>query len=130
MGVDSVSNLPVWIGEEYQKPLREALVHQSIDGSLSIRKGNFKLEMCPGSGGWSWPRPKKDDTTGMPSLQLYDLSSDIGEKINVADQHPDVVKELKELLASYVRNGRSTPGPVQKNLGEEIWETVKWLEEV
>ena len=34
--------------------VREDLVHQSIDGSLSIRKGHYKLEMCPGSGGWSW----------------------------------------------------------------------------
>lgn len=128
MGVDSISNLPVWTGKEYPKPLREATVHQSIDGSLSIRKGNFKLEMCPGSGGWSYPRPGRDDTTGMPSLQLYDLSSDIAEKKNVADQYPEVVTELKELLASYVRNGRSTPGPVQQNRGEEIWDTVKWLE--
>ena len=32
--------------------------------------------------------------------QLYDLSSDPSEKTNVAKQHPDIVKELAELLES------------------------------
>jgi hypothetical protein len=29
-------------------------------------------------------------------LELYDLAADVGEKTNVADQHPDVVKRLLE----------------------------------
>ena len=32
--------------------------------------------------------------------QLYDLSSDPSEKTNVSKQHPDIVKELSELLES------------------------------
>ena len=32
--------------------------------------------------------------------QLYDLSSDPSEETNVAKQHPDIVKELAELLES------------------------------
>lgn len=36
--------------------------------------------------------------------QLYDLSSDPSEKTNVAKQHPDIVKELAELLESVKRN--------------------------
>ena len=34
-------------------------------------------------------------------LELYDLDSDIGEKNNVADDHPEVVKELRETLDSF-----------------------------
>ena len=30
--------------------------------------------------------------------QLYDLSSDPSEKVNVAAQHPEIVKELAALL--------------------------------
>lgn len=56
MGVDSVSSLPLWLDPDGEE-VREDLIHQSIDGSLSIRKGKFKLEMCPGSGGWSDPKP-------------------------------------------------------------------------
>ena len=46
-GVDSISNLPVWMNSDAKEIDR--MRHQSIDGSLSIRKGKYKLEMCPGS---------------------------------------------------------------------------------
>jgi len=124
---DSVSNLTLWLGTSNQE-VREDVIHQSIDGSLAIRKGNFKLEMCPGSGGWSYPAPG-EETSEMPAYQLYNLEDDIKEKVNVIDQYPDVSKELKSKLAQYIRNGRSTPGASQKNNGVEIWETIKWLEE-
>ena len=38
---------------------------------------------------------------GTNGLELYDLDSDIGEKNNVADDHPEVVKELRETLDSF-----------------------------
>lgn len=76
--VDSVSNLPLWLNPD-EEEVRADLIHQSIDGSLSIRKGKFKLEMCPGSGGWSEPKPG-EEPEGAPSFQLYDLSEDIGER--------------------------------------------------
>ena len=53
--VDSFSMLKTLI--DPSEPARESLVHQSIDGSLSIRRGPWKLEMCKGSGGWSPPVP-------------------------------------------------------------------------
>ena len=36
-----------------------ANIHHSINGSFAIRKGPWKLCLCPGSGGWSSPRPAK-----------------------------------------------------------------------
>ncbi len=53
---DSVSFLPALEGKA-REPLREAVVHHSINGSFAIRQGNWKLALCPGSGGWSAPRP-------------------------------------------------------------------------
>ena len=122
---DSVSNLPVWCGGV--EAVRQATVHTSIDGSLSIRKGRWKLEMCPGSGGWSAPRPGPE-CEGLPPVQLYDLSADVGERQNVQAQHPEVVAELTDMLTGYVRNGRSTPGPVQENAGA-TWEALWFLPE-
>jgi arylsulfatase A-like enzyme len=120
-GEDSVSILPALLGKA-ERPLREAIVHHSINGSFSIRQGNWKLELCPGSGGWSFPRPGVDDTSKLPLVQLYDLSNDIGEKNNVQDQHPDVVQRLTRLLEKYVAEGRSTPGSPQANAVEvDIW---------
>jgi arylsulfatase A len=125
-GEDSVSNLPVWQGASMNKSLREATVHHSIDGSFSIRKGKWKLEMCAGSGGWSHPRPG-EDCEGLPPIQLYDLDADIGEQQNIYDDHTDVVEELKALLTTYVENGRSTPGTRQNNTGPVEWEQLWWM---
>ncbi|GHV60443.1 arylsulfatase [Spirochaetia bacterium] len=126
-GVDSISNLPLW-QESAGPAVREDLIHQSADGSLSIRKGRFKLEMCPGSGGWSYPAPG-EETSDMPRFQLYDLETDIGEKINLVEQHPAIAEGLKKILAGHIRRGRSTPGSPQQNRGEAIWDTIRWLEE-
>ncbi|WP_135546554.1 sulfatase family protein [Paenibacillus cymbidii] len=106
-GEDSVSNLGVWLGQ-FASPLREATVHHSINGSFSIRQGQWKLELCPGSGGWSYPKPGEEPEGSLP-IQLYDLSADIGERENVALAHPQIVKQLEQLLEQYVQSGRSTP---------------------
>jgi arylsulfatase A-like enzyme len=124
--VDSVSNLPVWRGDRLGAPLREATVHHSVDGAFSIRQGRWKLEMCPGSGGWSDPKPGKEPP-GSPPIQLYDLAADIGERVNVQDRHPEIVRQLTDLLTKYVVEGRSTPGRRQENTGGHSWEQLWWI---
>ncbi len=116
-GEDSVSLLPALLGGD-RKPLREAVVHHSIQGAFSIRQGNWKLELCPGSGGWSFPRPGRNDVSDLPAVQLYDLAADIEETRNVQADHPEIVERLTLLLQGYVDRGRSTPGPEQKNDAE------------
>ena len=113
-GEDSVSILPDFLGKA-TGPVREATVHHSINGSFSIRQGKWKLEFCPGSGGWSYPVPDEAKKLGLPGFQLYDLSKDIGEQYNVMDKHPEVIERLTELMTKYVEEGRSTPGRPQKN---------------
>lgn len=105
---DSVSLLPILLGEA-EGPVREALVHHSISGKFSIRQGRWKLELCPGSGGWSAPRDPQAAKQGLPPIQLYDMESDPGEEHNLQAEHPDVVKKLTALLDRYVAQGRSTP---------------------
>ncbi len=126
-GVDSVSNLPLWLNPDGPE-VRQDIIHQSIDGSLSIRIGHWKLEMCPGSGGWSNPRPG-EEAPNAPKFQLYDLDADISEKKNVIVEHPDIAEHMRAILKEHVLRGRSTPGPEQKNNGERIWKTVRWLDE-
>ena len=127
-GEDSVSNLSIWDGTAAD-PVREATVHHSINGSFSIRKGQWKLEMCPGSGGWSDPTPRAEIIASLPPIQLYNLAEDIGETTNVQEQHPEIVEELMALLTKYVKEGRSTPGAPQKNTGCPYWEQLTWLDE-
>lgn len=113
-GEDSVSILPALLGEANQ-PLHEAIVHHSIQGNFSIRQGPWKLELCAGSGGWGKPKEAQAMKKGLPSVQLYNLADDIGEQHNLESSHPDRVTKMIALLERYVGNGRSTPGPRQKN---------------
>jgi arylsulfatase A-like enzyme len=124
-GEDSVSNLPLW-KDPVSGPVRGETVHQSINGSLSIRQGEWKLEMCPGSGGWSAPKPG-EEAPDTPRFQLYHLGTDIGERRNLINEQPQLFGTLRKRLAEIVRLGRSTPGTPQKNNGESVWEAVRWL---
>jgi len=123
-GEDSVSFLPALL-DAAPRPLREALVHHSINGSFAIRQGRWKLALCPDSGGWSAPRPGSREARNLPPVQLYDLSADIGEQTNLQGQHPEVVARLRRLLEEYVARGRSTPGQPQHNDREVRIETAQ-----
>jgi arylsulfatase A len=113
-GEDSVSILPALRGTD-RAPLRKTVVHHSIHGMFAIREGGWKLEFCPGSGGWAKPLDSDARNAGLPELQLYDLSTDPTESKNLAVEKRDVVDRLSALLERSIADGRSTPGPKQAN---------------
>jgi arylsulfatase A-like enzyme len=121
-GEDSFNLLPLFLDSYPEKFAREATVHHSINGSFTIRKGEWKLLFSPGSGGWSYPRPGKDDKViaALPPIQLYNMKTDPGEKENLSGKYPDIVKELRTLMIKYIEDGRSTVGAPQKNDGVKI----------
>ncbi|GMW02753.1 MAG: arylsulfatase [Candidatus Hydrogenedentota bacterium] len=86
-------------------PIREALVHHSVQGMFAIRKGPWKYIEGKGSGGWSGPGQEGD-----PPGQLYDMASDPGETKNLFSDEPELVKELQELLDAYRSRGNSRHG--------------------
>ncbi|MEW6236993.1 MAG: arylsulfatase [Candidatus Omnitrophota bacterium] len=98
---DSFNILPALLGESPTG--REYLIeHARV---LSIIEGDWKY-IEPGKG----PKINVDTNTELgidAAPQLYNLKTDIGEKINVAEQHPDRVKELSALLQKIKANGRS-----------------------
>lgn len=113
---DSFSFLSVLKGQ--QKSIRPSLVHHSIAGQFALRQGKWKLNFCPGSGGWSAPRPNvalKDDK--LHGIQLYDLSQDAKESNNLQAQYPEVVREMANTMYKIIKQGRSTPGKQQANDG-------------
>ncbi|KJD36361.1 arylsulfatase [Tamlana sedimentorum] len=93
---------------------RKATVHHDKFGIFAIRKGDWKLIVSPNSGITPGGKPHKLKTP-LPEYILYNLKTDVKERNNIAKQHPDKVKELKELLAQIIKDGRSTPGKVQQN---------------
>ncbi|NTV82232.1 MAG: sulfatase-like hydrolase/transferase, partial [Candidatus Aminicenantes bacterium] len=90
------------------RPLREAIVSHSEDGTFAIRRGAWKLVLDNRtSGGWMVPEgtPPVPGTPG----QLYDLAEDPGETRDLWAARPDIVADLAALLATYKRDGRSVP---------------------
>jgi len=107
-GEDSFSLMGVFKGAEQSK--RESLVSHAIGGAFAIRKGDWKLCLCAGSGGWSEPREPQAKKQNLPLMQLYNLKSDRGEENNLLAEHPEKVAELLKLLEKQVTDGRCTPG--------------------
>lgn len=127
---DSYSLLPLFNKKDNSKPFREATIHHSINGSFAIRKGKWKLIMCPGSGGWSFPRPNnKKVIDSLSKYQLYNLENDPGETNNLITTHNEKFSELKSLLVKYINDGRSTPGTMQKNDSINFkWKQIKFVD--
>jgi arylsulfatase A len=110
---DSYSILPLLLKKEGFA--RASTIHHSVFGHFAIRKDNWKLIFAAGSGGWASPNEKKAAELKLPPLQLYDLDTDPGEKINLAFKHSFTVSKLTEEMKAIIENGRSRPGQAQKN---------------
>ena len=109
---DSYSMMPLFLQEDGFQ--REATIHHSKTGVFAIRQGDWKLIVSPNSGLGASGKPTKVKKV-YPEAILYNLKSDIGETKNVADQNPQKVQELTQLLTKKINDGRSTPGTVQEN---------------
>jgi arylsulfatase A len=83
---DGISYLPTLTGQSGKQKNHEYLYWEFHEKGTSkaIRMGNWK-GIKPGL-----ERP----------LELYDLSSDMGETTNVAEGHPDIVRKMEALLIS------------------------------
>ncbi len=112
-GEDSVDMLSTLLGEPAASSNRETIVHHSLDGMFAIRKGDWKLILGRGSGGFTAPR-RYSPEVGEPIGQLYDIVTDPGETTNLYLERGDMVAELTELLDEYVMSGRSNQSQTPK----------------
>jgi arylsulfatase A-like enzyme len=101
-GPDSLNILPALLGDAAVG--RDHVVEQGI-GGLALRAGNWKY-IEPAKG------PKMNantntETGNASDPQLYDLSVDPREQINLAARHPDKVRQLQRQLDELRQSGRS-----------------------
>jgi arylsulfatase A len=108
IGPAGFSFLPSLLGQSAKGPVREATVHESINGVLAIRRGPWKLITALGSGGFSEPASETPAPEG-PTGQLYNLDTDVAEQNNVFLQYPDEVAALGSLLDQYRKQDRTRP---------------------
>ena len=96
---------PILLGERAAwSPPRAYFFYYHRNDLEAVRSGRWKLHLRhgyrtmqgrkPGSGG----SPGRYDHTVKTGIELYDLETDVGETTDVADDHPDVVRRLLELV--------------------------------
>ena len=103
-GEDSFNLLPVW---QQNKKVRNSIVHHSGRGMFSIRRGDWKLILGLGTGGFTKPWEKIEPKEGEPAGQLYHLGQDVREEKNVYLENPEVVASLSALLGDFMQTNRS-----------------------
>lgn len=85
--VDGISFLPTLTGEGDQQE-HEYLYWEFTErgGRVAVRKGDWKAVIY--------------DVNQNPDapIELYDLSQDLGEENNIAEQHPEIVEEMKNIM--------------------------------
>lgn len=91
---DSRNHLSTWLGRDMKH--RSWVVEQAANHTLSIRTAEWKY-IEPHEGPKMIPWGPKIETGNSPTPQLYDLRTDEQERNNVADKHPDVVRQMQEI---------------------------------
>jgi arylsulfatase A-like enzyme len=104
---DSFNTLDTFLGKS--KKGRAYVVEHAINGTLSLIQGDWKY--IEPSDGPKVMREVNMETGYDAQPQLYNLKTDLGERQNVANQHPKLVAELAGLLKTV----RETEGYQPKN---------------
>ncbi len=125
---DGVNLLPLLDDEQADSPQRTLFFqcHRGLTPkpfqNCAVVTDRYKLVGYPGTFG----REDLDTSTG-PILELYDIPADRGESTNLADELPEVVKELRNAYTRWfddVRGTRNfTPGVI--HLGNDAENPVR-----
>ncbi len=101
--IDGVSILPLMLGNFDVSPRKELYYYYETNSLEAVQRESWKLvlphkgrtycDMKPGADGWPGPT----GTLQVKEPELYDLRRDPGERYNVAEFHPEKVRELQEL---------------------------------
>lgn len=119
--IDGVNILPLMEAYEGANPRDHYFFYYG--GALrAVRKGQWKLYFPHGFNSYRGVIPGSDGYPGpynfaKSGLELYDLDRDVSETLDVAEQHPNIVRELQE-LAEEARGdlGDSLMGRTGKNV--------------
>ncbi len=86
--IDGISFLPTLLGEKQNQHDYLYWEFHEKGGRKALRKGDWKLV------NYNVKNPEKT------TIELYNLNTDISEENNVAAKHPELVKELMDLMNS------------------------------
>lgn len=108
---DSHSMLPYLKGDA--EAVRTSHVHNTFAKAWAIRDGDWVLIDAPTGthskrGAQAFEERKGYGKDELP-VELYDLGTDIGQRRNLAAEHPDRVTAMRMLLEKTRRDGRTRP---------------------
>ena len=108
--VDSFNLIGAMLGKPGAKG-RDHLIQQDNgnNGTFGFRVGDWKLHRSDKKRARNVKVEQQLANTPVPKFQLFNLANDIGEKKNVANEHPKVAQRLKDQLAKIIADGRSRP---------------------
>ena len=96
-----------------EESVRDTHIHNTRANQYAIRHGDWLL--IDAKDGYVSPRNKVWEANrnyppdDKQPVELFNLKEDIGQKVNLADKHPDKVSELKSLLSKIREQGHSAP---------------------
>jgi len=97
--LDGVSILPVLTGKG---KLPERTLFWRTARQRAVRKSSWKLVVSKAGGRKRARKPDKQKPfAGRDTVELFNLAADLGEKTNLADKHPDRVRQLRAELAAW-----------------------------
>jgi arylsulfatase A-like enzyme len=93
-----IDGLDIWpvLTQGAGSPHESLLLCGTRPGEAAVRKGDWKLLV--GAQG------KAEGAGAAGGVELYNLADDVGERKNLAAEHPDKVKELRSALEALTRN--------------------------
>lgn len=83
--IDGISFLPTLLGREQTSHDYLYWEFPSYGGQQAVRWGD-------------WKAMRRDILKGNTDIQLFDPATDLQEQNNIADQHPEIVTKMKEIM--------------------------------
>jgi arylsulfatase A-like enzyme len=96
--IDGLDASGIWKGTVNQSPRKEFLYYTSRGAIEGIRSDNWKLLIKK-------PRVRRNGNANRSDIQsskifLFNLAADIGEKNNLAEKNPKIVRDLRGRMQS------------------------------
>lgn len=105
--IDGVSLLPLIKGDNTVHPRTEFVYYYGQNNLEAVTDGNYKLifphhyrdysSFPPGNDG----KPGRLANSKLEKPELYDLRRDVGERYNIYDEYPEIVKRLESIAEKY-----------------------------
>ena len=97
---DSLSFLPLLLGNPSTSPKRENMIHNSTKGAFALRSGNWLFidDAAPPASEPDWYRRAKNVRPSKYPAQLYNLKDDPTQSVNLYERHPEKVQDMQQHL--------------------------------